>query len=163
MSLHGVAPGREMLVDHLSWVFVLIWSLFLSNWITSLLGLALVNPLARLSTVSTARLIPFILALATIGAVQYRGLLADLMCAVIFGFIGYFMKRYDWPRLPLVMAFALAPLFETNLHLTMRLHELGRIEFWSRPIVIGLLLLSSLNFVLPLFLGGLKRYRRPSG
>lgn len=159
MSLHGIAPGREMLSDHLVWVFVLIWSLFISNWITSLLGLALVNPLARLSTVRTARLIPFILALAAIGAVQYRGLWADLLCAVIFGLIGYLMKRHDWPRLPLVMAFALTPLFETNLHLTLRLQELGRIDFWSRPIVIGLLVLSVLNFMLPLFLGGLKRFR----
>ena len=76
-----------------------------------------------------------------------------------FGALGYFMKRHDWPRLPLVMAFALASLFETNLHLTMRLHELGRIDFWTRPVVIGLLLLSAANFILPAFLGGLRRYR----
>lgn len=162
MSLHGLAPGREMLSDHLAWVFVLIWSLFLSNWITSLLGLSMVGPLARLSTISTARLIPVILALAAVGAVQYRGLWLDLACAVAFGFLGYFMKRHDWPRLPLVMAFALASLFETNLHLTLRLHELGRIDFWSRPVVIVLLLLSAANFVLPAFLGGFKRYRRRS-
>lgn len=162
LTLHGLTPGREMLTDHLALVFVLIWSLFLSNWITSLLGLSLVNPMARLSTIRTTRLIPIILVLAAIGAIQYRGLLADLFCAVVFGVVGYLMKRHGWPRIPLVMAFALAPLFENSLHLTLRLHELGRIDFWSRPAVIILLGLIIFNLILPAFLGRLRAIRRQS-
>ena len=149
-----------MLTDHLVLVFVLVWSLFLSNWITSLLGLSLVNPMARLSTIRTTRLVPVILSLAAIGAIQYRGLLADLVCAVVFGVLGYLMKRHDWPRIPLVMALALAPLFENSLHLTLRLHELGRIDFWSRPVVIVLLALTAFNLVLPVFLDKLHANRR---
>jgi putative tricarboxylic transport membrane protein len=131
-------------------VFVLIWSLFLSNWITSVIGILLVNPMARLTTVRTGRLIPLILIFAAIGAIQYRGLIADLFCTVAFGVLGYLMKRFDWPRIPLVMALALAPLFENSLHLTLRLHELGRIDFWSRPIVIVLLILTLFSLMLPL-------------
>jgi TctA family transporter len=160
LTLHGLTPGRELLTDNLVLVFVLIWSLFLSNWITSLLGLALVNPMARLSTIRTSRMIPVILALAVLGALQYRGQLADAVCAVFFGLLGYLMKRLDWSRVPLVIALALAPLFETNLHLTLRLQELGRIDFWSRPVVIGLLLLTIGNLFLPAWLAGLKSYRR---
>lgn len=160
LTLHGLTPGREMLSDHLVLVFVLVWSLFLSNWITSLLGLLLVNPMARLSTIRTTRLVPVILALAALGAIQYRGYLADLICAVVFGVVGYLMKRHDWPRIPLVMALALAPLFENSLHLTLRLHELGRIDFWSRPVVIVLLVLTVFNLVLPPFLGKLRKIRR---
>jgi TctA family transporter len=98
LTLHGLSPGRELLTDHLTLVFVLIWSLFLSNWITSLLGLSLVNPMARLGTIRTSRLIPVILVLAMIGAIQYRGLAADAACAAAFGLLGYLMKRHHWPR-----------------------------------------------------------------
>ena len=159
LTLHGMAPGREMLTDNLVLVFVLIWSLFLSNWITSLLGLSLVNPMARLSTIRTTRLMPFIISLSVIGSLQYRGMIEDVVCAVLFGVIGYLMKRYDWPRVPLVIAMALAPLFETNLHLTLRLQELGRIDFWSRPVVLVLILLTLTNFLLPHFLGKLRSIR----
>lgn len=159
LLLHGLVPGREMLTNNLSLVFALLGSLFLSNWITSLLGLTLVSPMARLSTIRTGRLLPAMLVLAAIGAVQYRGLIADLVCAVVFGVIGYLMKRYDWPRIPLVMAFALTPLFELNLHLTLRLQELGRIEFFSRPLVLALLALTVLNLFLPGFLGRLRALR----
>ena len=153
LTLHGLTPGREMLTDNLVLAFVLIWSLFLSNWITSLLGLALVGPMTRLSTIRTARLVPVILCLAVLGALQYRGLMADVVCAVLFGLLGYVMKRRDWPRVPLVIALVLAPLFESNLHLALRLHELGRIDFWTRPVVIALLLLTAGNLLLPPFLG----------
>ena len=50
LAMHGLVPGKAMLTEHLALVFVLIWSLFLSNWLTSLVGLATVNPLARLTT-----------------------------------------------------------------------------------------------------------------
>jgi TctA family transporter len=160
LTLHGLIPGREMLTTNLVLVFVLIWSLFLSNWITSLLGLALVNPMARLSTIRTARLVPVILVLAVLGALQYRGLMADVICAALFGLLGYLMKRLDWSRIPLVIALALAPLFETNLHLTLRLQELGRIDFWSRPVVLGLVMLTIVNLILPAFLGQLRTLRR---
>ncbi len=159
LALHGLAPGREMLTDNLVLVFVLIWSLFLSNWITSLLGLSLVNPMARLGTIRTTRLIPVILVLAVIGSFQYRGLPADVACAVLFGVLGYLMKRHDWPRIPLVIALALAPLFETNLHLTLRLQELGRIDFWSRPVVLVLIVLTLANLFLPAFAGRLRDIR----
>jgi putative tricarboxylic transport membrane protein len=160
LTLHGLTPGRELLTDNLVLVFVLIWSLFLSNWLTSLLGLSLVNPMARLSTLRTSRLIPVILALAMIGAIQYRGLLGDAVCALVFGVVGYLMKRRAWPRVPLVIAMALALLFETNLHLTLRLQELGRIDFWSRPVVLLLTALIVLNLTLPTLLPRLRGARR---
>ena len=157
LSLHGMSPGREMLSDHLVLVFVLIWSLFLSNWVTSLLGVCLVSPMTRLSTLRTVRILPVIIALSFIGALQYRGLMADVFCALLFGLLGYFMKRYDWPRIPLAIALALAPLLETNLHLTLRLQELGRIDFFSRPVVIALLVLTLANLFLPMLIVHLKR------
>ena len=124
-----------------------------------MLGLSLVNPMARLGTIRTTRLIPVIFALAAIGSLQYRGLLADVVCAISFGILGYLMKRHDWPRVPLVIAMVLAPMFETNLHLTLRLQELGRIDFWSRPAVLVLFALSPSNLFLPAFLGGLRAIR----
>jgi len=163
LTLHGLTPGREMMTDDLVLVFVLIWSLFLSNWITSLLGLSLIAPMARLSAIRSKRLIPIILVLAVVGALQTRGLFGDVVCALAFGVLGYLMKRHDWPRIPLVMAMALAPLFETNLHLTLRLQELGRIDFWSRPVVLALIILTIANLFLPALLNRLRAVRSRKG
>jgi len=149
LTLHGLTPGRAMLTDNLHLAFVLIWSLFLSNWLTSFLGVATVNPLARLTVLPTQLLVPLLLVLASVGAYVYKGQLADVFAAFLFGALGYYMKKYDWPRIPLVIALVLGFLFETNFHITLKLHELGRINIWTRPIAMTLLALSVLSLALP--------------
>jgi hypothetical protein len=49
----------------------------------------------------------------------------------------------------------LGPVFEINFHLTRRLHELGRIDFWSRPLVLALLVAAVGSVV-----AGMLRWRR---
>lgn len=161
LTVHGLQPGQAMLDDNLTLVFVLIWSLFLSNWLTSILGIATVSPLARLTTVRTELLLPLILFLSLGGAFVYKGRVEDVLLACLFGLVGYAMKRHGWPRVPMVIALVLGPLFEQNLHLTLRLHELGRIDFWTRPVAITLLALSVVSVMVPVVQGIRNRRREP--
>ena len=119
-----------------------VWAMFFSNCLTSIVGLGSVGPLTRLTTVSTDLLVPVIFALVTVGAYIYRGVFADVLIAVIFGFIGYLMKICDWPRIPLLIALVLGPLFENSLLITLKLQQLGTINFWTRPIAMAMLALS---------------------
>ena len=149
LSLHGIRPGAELMAGGLPLAFALIWSLFLSNWLTSVLGLSLVRPLSLLTLVRTARLTPAILVLATLGAFALRGRVADVGIALGFGVLGWLMKEFGWPRIAFVIAFVLGPLFEQNLRLTLSLQRLGRIDFWSRPSVLLIAGLIALTVVLP--------------
>ena len=154
LQVHGVEPGVGLMRDQLDLVFVLIWSLFLSNWITSLVGLSFVSVLARIMIVRTALLVPPVLVLATVGAFAYRGRFTDVWVAFGVGILGIFMKRYGWPRIAFVIALILGPLFELNLNLSLTLHRLERINLWARPSVLTLSALIVLTVVLP-------RIRRP--
>lgn len=147
MAIHGIRPGQELLSEGLPLAFALIWALFVSNWITSVVGLAIVRPLSRLTIVRTRRLIPPIAVLALLGALAYRGRVADVWVAMLFGAIGYLMKKYDWSRVAFVMALVLGPLFELNLQLTLDLQRLGRIDVWTRPSVLVLLALIALTTI----------------
>lgn len=133
LALHGVAPGRELVSTKATLVFILIWALFLSNWLTSILGLAMTGPLSRVTLLPAGKLVPVMLSVAVISAFAFRGRLADAAAALVFGFLGYGMKRSGWPRVPLVLAIILGPLFEVNYHLTWQMHRMGRLELWSRP------------------------------
>lgn len=149
LTLHGIAPGRDMLTTHADLMFVLIWSLFLSNWITSLLGIAIVSPLTRLTLIPSQRLVPFIVVVSTLAAYLYREQMLDVVVAFGFGIAGFFLKRYDWPRIPFVIALILTPLFENYLNLTLQLQELGRIDFWTRPGVLVLFALTAASLLFP--------------
>jgi TctA family transporter len=149
LTLHGIEPGRELLDSHLALVFALIWALFLSNWLTSVLGLAVSGQFARITVIRTEFLAPVILSLVVIAAVVYRGRPIDLVVTALFGVFGYYLKRYGWPRVPIVIAFVLGNLFETNLHLTLQLQELGRIDILARPIALVLAVLTAGTFMVP--------------
>jgi putative tricarboxylic transport membrane protein len=117
--------------------------LFLSNWLTSIIGLAVTPQLARFTVVPAYVLVPVITVLLILAAVAHRGSFDDLLLTAVFGVAGYAMKIYGWPRVSLVIALVLAALFENNLHLTLRLIELGRIDPIQRPLallLVGLLL-----------------------
>ena len=104
LLLHGLAPGRELMTDQLPLVFVLIWSLFLSNWITSLVGVLFVGPLARLTTVRVRVVAPLVFTLAAVGAFADQQRIGDVVLALGFGLAGYYLKKHGWPRIPLVVA-----------------------------------------------------------
>ena len=147
MAIHGIRPGQEMMNEGLPLTFALIWALFLSNWLTSAVGLGVVRPLSRLTIMRTRRLVPPILVLATLGALAFRGRIADVWVAMIFGVAGYFMKKHHWSRVAFVMALVLGPLFELNLQLTLNLQRLDRIDFWARPsvlVLVGLIALTTI-------------------
>jgi putative tricarboxylic transport membrane protein len=149
MVLHGLVPGKELLTEHLDLVFALIWSLFLSNWLTSILGVALVTPLARLTVVRTQLITPVILVLTAVGAYAFRNRIEDVVVAFGFGFVGYLLKKHGWPRIPFVIAFVLGNLFETNFLLTLRLQSLDRIDVFTRPLVLILGALTLVNLASP--------------
>lgn len=149
LTLHGLAPGRELMTDGLPLVFALIWSLFLSNWLTSIAGLLLARPLARLTTVRLDILVPIVLAVTVVGAFADQQRLGDVVVAVLFGLGGYYMKKHGWPRMPLVVALLVGAGIERNLHITVRLIELGRIDLGARPALALLVVLTLLTLALP--------------
>ncbi len=158
LTIHGFAPGRDLLTDRLPMAFVLIWSLFYSNWLTSILGVLMAGPLARFSVIRTARLGPFVLALALLGAFAHQGRFGDVVIAFGFGVTGYYLKKYGWPAVALVTALVLGPMFEQNLQLTISLYQAGRIDFFARPLVWILLASMIAMFVFP----GLRSLRERS-
>jgi putative tricarboxylic transport membrane protein len=62
----------------------------------------------------------------------------------LFGFIGYVMKKYDWPRPVVVIGLVLAKIAEKNLILSLRLFQLS---FLLRPITLMILLLVILSII----------------
>ena len=155
LIIHGLVPGHELMTSQLELVFVLIWSLFLANWLTSLIGLFLTRYLAWLTVIRIQYVVPFIILLALLAAYLCNGRKEDMLVVFGFGLAGYGMKKYGWPRVTLIIALVLGKFFETNLHISLKLQELGRVDFWTRPISMVLLLLTCLALAWP----GLQRLR----
>ncbi len=151
MILHGLIPGRELMTVNLHLAFLLIWALFLSNQLTSILGVMIINQVVRLTVIRTHLLVPFIFILAIIGAYAVRKAIGDVLLTFAFGFLGYLMKKNEYPRVSLVIALILGELFEVNFRQAMRLNEFGRLNFLERPIFLVLLVVTILSLLYPFY------------
>jgi putative tricarboxylic transport membrane protein len=134
--LHGLVPGPEMLTKHLDIAFSMMWSLTLAHILGALICLAASGLFARLASVPAGRLVPIVLAMMFVSAIQGSQSWGDIYSLVFFGLIGWFMKALGWPRPPLMLGFVLGALFERYLFISTEIYGGA---FLYRPIVIGIL------------------------
>jgi len=148
----GITPGPKMLVDNLDLVWGMVWVLVISN----ILGAVTLYPLSRymgiLAYLRSSLLIPPIMFMAAMGAFLIRNYWQDVVLAISFGFLGYAMKRWKYPRAPLILGFILGPLAEDYFYKSM---AAWGIDFMMRPVTVILLILS----VLSLAYSGWRIYR----
>ena len=84
----------------------------------------------------------FIIMFCLVGAYALRNDTADLWYMVIFGIIGYYMRRYDLPVPPLVLGVILGPLAERYFLGTMISANNDISVFFTRPVSGTLIILS---------------------
>lgn len=90
---------------------------------------------------------PVILILSFVGAYSINNSLFDVFVAIIFGVIGYFLHKYRWPVVPLLLAFVLGPMFEKSFIQSMAMSKGSFAIFFTRPISLTILLLALVLFV----------------
>jgi putative tricarboxylic transport membrane protein len=91
--LHGIEPGREMLIEHLDAVWVVILALLVSNVLTSVIGIVFARYLIRITVLKVSYYAPSIICIAVIGAYGVHQELIEPIIALFFGVIGFAMKR----------------------------------------------------------------------
>jgi putative tricarboxylic transport membrane protein len=162
LVLHGLQPGPSLLIHHLDVIASLLLSIALASVMASIICIAVARKLALITLVDVHWLVPVILAVSTVGAYALRSNLYDAVVAVGFGFVGYLMIRFDYPRLPLVIALFLGEVVEVNFRQTMMISGGDWTIFFSRGLSLFLFLLILLSLSVPL-LRHVRRIRRARG
>jgi putative tricarboxylic transport membrane protein len=149
LVLHGLQPGPSLLINHLDVITSLLLSIALASVIASMICLAAARTLALITLVDVNWLVPVILVVSTVGAYALRSSMYDAVVTVIFGCVGYLMLRFDYPRLPLVIALFLGEVVEINFRQTMMIAGGDWTIFFSRGLSLTLFLLVLLSLCVP--------------
>ena len=160
--LHGLQPGPLLLRDHMDLVYALLLGIVFSQILTSGLGLMAVPWLARLSTLPSRAIAPFVLVLVFVGMYMLRTSIFDVGLALAAGMFGYCMRRYGFPLITVVIGFILGPLAEQAFLQSLMISD-GRYDiFYTQPIVIVLMILTLATVTLP-FVKSLRRWVTEKG
>ncbi|MDA1174455.1 MAG: tripartite tricarboxylate transporter permease [Chloroflexi bacterium] len=108
----GLQPGPSMLDEHLDLTMTIVFALVLANVFATSLALAFTPWLAKIAFVRPNVLVPLAFATLSLAAFQANFQIADLLVMLAFGFVGFFMKTYGWPRPPIIIAVVLGPIVD---------------------------------------------------
>lgn len=148
LMIHGVPVGGAMFnpggIGYSVFVGVL-----LAQFAFFAIGLLTIRWVMKVVLIPYTILVPSILALSFIGAYTDRNRLSDVMVTVLFGMLGYVLKKYGWPPACFILGLVLGEIIETNLSRTLLIAKGSYMVFLQRPISLGLLMVAVIFLLSP--------------
>jgi putative tricarboxylic transport membrane protein len=149
--LHGVVPGPFIIKDHPQLFWGVITSMYIGNIILLILNIPLIQIFVKIIEVPYAILSPLIIFICVIGAYSINNNAVSIVSMVLFGGVGYLMKKFDYEPAPLMLAFVLGPLLEKSICQSLVGSQGSPLIFFTRPVSLALMSVAILIIVLPVF------------
>jgi len=144
LIIMGITPGPSLLENRMDLVFFMVWVMTFSSVIGGLICLAFIPQLSKIASLRYSVLVPIILGASFLGAYMATRDMMDLILLCAFGVIGVIMKRYGYPRPPLVLGAVLGRLLEKYLFISVAAYGTS---FLTRPGVLILFPLVVLGLI----------------
>jgi putative tricarboxylic transport membrane protein len=141
--IHGMQPGPLMFSRQPDAVYTIIAGMVLANVLMIALGFLAALAFAALMRVPAPALGTFIVLFCFIGAFALRNDMADVWLTMLFGILGFVMRRWDLPVPPMVMGIILGPMAEQYFLTSMVSHGNDLTVFITRPVSAVALLLAA--------------------
>ena len=145
----GLQPGPLLFSQQPQFVWGLIASMYIGNIMLLVLNLPLVGMWVKLLKVPEYLLTLFIILFSFLGVYTMNNSVQDLVLMVLFGIIGYGMKRSDIPASPVILGMVLGKQMEEKFRQSMVISDGSLSIFLTRPIAIALLLLAVISITNP--------------
>jgi len=157
LIIHGVTPGPLLLSDHPQLFWGVVASMYVGNAMLLALNLPLIGIWVQLLRVPYSILFPLIILFCLIGSYSINNSSVDVLIMLVFGVIGYLMKKLSLEAAPMVLAFVLGPMLETALRQSLIKSKGSFSIFFTRPISAVCLILAIGLLIMPM----LPWFRRP--
>lgn len=141
MILLGMQPGISMVEQRLDLIYTIIWSLAIANIVGAGLCVLISPFVARLTTLPYVYVAPFMLMVIFFAAYQATTDWGDILALLGIGVLGIYMRRFGWPRPPLLIGFVLAKGAETYLYQAIQFHE------WMWLLRPGVLIIAAITVI----------------
>jgi putative tricarboxylic transport membrane protein len=156
---YGLNPGPLLFAERPELVWGLIASLYIANVMLLVLNLPLVGLWVKLLAIPQPWLYAGILVFATTGTIAAKPSVIELTMLVVFGVMGFFMRRFDYPIAPVVIGLILGPVAEAQLRRALSISLGDPMVLLQSPLSATLLGIALLALIAPFVLRGLGRLK----
>ncbi len=160
MVIWGLEPGPMVFIDHPDFVWGFIASLYAANLFSLLINIAFIPAFIWVLKLPFTILAPVIFILCIVGGFVPTLSMHDVWLMLIFGIVGYLMRKLDYPMAPAVLAIVLGPLAEPALRQSLLISGGSFSIFFTRPFSSVFMFIAIALLVLPLGKQALDARRR---
>lgn len=152
LMIHGLRPGPLLIKESPEVFWGVVSSLYVGNLMLLILNLPLISLWVRVLKVPYSFLFSLILLFCLIGSYTINNNVDDGIIMIVFGLIGYLMRKFDYEAAPLVLGLVLGPMMENALRRSLLISEGSLGVFFLRPISAIFLIVALFILFSPLFL-----------
>lgn len=138
----GVVPGPLLFRDQGAFIMTVFIGLLLINAFLVIVGLIGNRPFGLVAKVPLRILGPFVLLLIVAGSYAYANYTAHVVMVLVLGVAAYLLEKINVPVVPIVLAFIMGPIIESNLNRALTIADGDLIAILTRPITMAILLLA---------------------
>ncbi|MFN0302325.1 MAG: tripartite tricarboxylate transporter permease [Burkholderiales bacterium] len=142
--INGLTPGPFLFKEQPALVWAIIASFFIGNVMLLILNLPLVGLWAKVLKIRYQYLCVGTLVFCIVGAYSLKGAAFDVGVMLVFGVIGYLLRKLNMPLAPAVLALILGPFMEKSLRTSLEISGGDFSIFVTRPIALTLLIVAAL-------------------
>ena len=159
LLIWGLQPGPMLFVEQKEFVWGLIASMYLGNLVGLIVVLTCVPVFAAILRVPFSIIAPLILVLCAIGAYSVHSSTFDVMLMLVFGVLGYLLKKCNYPLAPLVLAIVLGDKAEEAFRQSLLGSQGSFGIFFSNPLVATIMVFGLIALFWSLIQEGYTRLR----
>jgi len=142
LIIQGLTPGPALFRDSGDVMTPLFIGYFVAYALVLVLGLALLPWFARLATLPQIYLLPMIGSVSLVAAYASERTAFALGLTVAIGVVGYLLRRFGYPLVPLLLGFLLGAPLETNFRRALIVSDEGAWIFVRSPLSAALLIMA---------------------
>ena len=155
----NITPGPLLFTQNPDVVWGLIAALFIGNVILLAMNIPMVGLFTRVLLVPPRILMPIVAMISFVGIYGISGSAFDLQVMIGFGVLGWVLRKFDVPLVPIILGTLLGNAMEANLRRAVTISNGDYTTLVDSPLSIGLWIVAFVGFVLPIFVGRILRAR----
>ena len=150
LMIHGLQPGPLLMQNAPDLFWGTIISMYIGNAMLLVLNLPLIPMWVKVLKVPYYLLYPLILLFCLIGAYSLDNTVADVIIMLVFGILGFLMKKFRYDGAPMILALVLGQKLETSFRRSLIMSQGDFSIFVTRPISLGFLITAALLLIIPI-------------
>jgi putative tricarboxylic transport membrane protein len=150
LMIHGLQPGPLLMSRAPDVFWGTIVSMYIGNGMLLVLNLPLIGLWVQVLRAPYYLLYPLIILFCMIGSYSIGNNTGDVLLMLVFGIVGYLMRKFRYDAPPLVLALVLGGELESSLRQSLMLSRGSFSVFISRPLSLTFLIVAALLLLVPM-------------